>query len=160
MRMLHIRGGPLLFAAALLLGVSAIGWCENAPTDAIGREITIYAAVPDTGPTDAIGREMTLYVATPDPGPTDAIGREITLFIPAPDPPPGDAIGRELTLFVQPYVTSDAIQALRIAGGLFKPTDPADAAALISRLDVAQPLGKVQVQDAAKVLRLALKLDP
>jgi len=128
---------------------------EGEVSDAVARELSLWAPAPEAV-TDAGAREVTLWAATPE-AVTEANTREATLWIPAPDEP-ADAITRAFTSYVAPYVPADAVAALRIAAGLMA-AGPGDAVRLNVVLS-ATPPDPVTLEDAARLLRLALKLDP
>lgn len=186
MRLPFIRGLPLLLLVGLPFGACAQEATDaitrevslyNAPddsiTDAITREVSLFMSPPDET-VDAITREVSLFLSQPDEA-ADAITREVSLFNPAPNevtdaitrevsfwnPAPDeatDAITREVSTYLPPYTVAEAFAALRIAGGLNIAT--ADDGVRLDVIYNNNSQGKIQVPDATKVLRLALKLDP
>ena len=135
--------------------VSTYNFIEVSIKDAIGREVTNYNPV-EVVISDAVGRELTAF-NPPTVERLDAVGRELTTFNPPPDEPL-DAIGRELTSYIPPYTLDEALSALNIAAG-FRISD-ADNAIRLDVIHADGSQGKIELPDAAKILRLAIGLDP
>ncbi|NMC82954.1 MAG: hypothetical protein GYA63_08900 [Armatimonadetes bacterium] len=171
MRIPDIRGLPL-FCAVLALApiagargqdltdangraISVYNFTDTSVSDANGRNVSTYNFI-EVSITDAVGREVTNYNPV-EVVIRDAVGRELTAFNPPPDEPL-DAIGRELTSYVPPYTLDEALSALHIAAG-FRISD-ADNAIRLDVIHTDGSQGKIELPDAAKILRLALGLDP